>query len=135
MGCHSLLQGIFPTQGSKLRVPYCRQILCHLSHNLLKKMYPNEGEKTSYKLGGDIHHRQNQPKTRIRLCTEFLAVRKQKQATQQKNGQKAGARAPRRAEGPTDTERGQPCPLSSRDMAHDEMVFCILLIDHTQKIC
>ena len=32
MGNHSLLQGIFPTQGSNLRLPHCRQILYHLSH-------------------------------------------------------------------------------------------------------
>ena len=29
MGSHSLLQGIFPTQGSKLHLLNCRQILCH----------------------------------------------------------------------------------------------------------
>ena len=27
MGCHFLLQGIFPTQGSNLGVPHCRQTL------------------------------------------------------------------------------------------------------------
>ena len=31
-GCHALLQGIFPTQGSNSGLPYCRQILYHLSH-------------------------------------------------------------------------------------------------------
>ena len=31
-GCHALLQGIFPTQGSKPGLPHCRQILYHLSH-------------------------------------------------------------------------------------------------------
>ena len=30
--CHSLLQGIFPTQGSNLGVLHCRQILYHLRH-------------------------------------------------------------------------------------------------------
>ena len=30
--CHSLLQGIFQTQGSNLDLPHCRQILYHLSH-------------------------------------------------------------------------------------------------------
>ena len=30
--CHSLLQGIFPTQGSNLGLLHCRQILYHLSH-------------------------------------------------------------------------------------------------------
>ena len=30
--CHSILQGIFPTQGSNPGLLHCRQILCHLSH-------------------------------------------------------------------------------------------------------
>ena len=32
VGCHSLLQGIFPTQGSNPGLPHCRQILYCLSH-------------------------------------------------------------------------------------------------------
>ena len=32
VGCHALLQGIFPTQGSNPDLPYCRQILYHLSY-------------------------------------------------------------------------------------------------------
>ena len=32
VGCHALLQGIFPTQGSNPGFPHCRQILYHLSH-------------------------------------------------------------------------------------------------------
>ena len=32
MGCHALLQGIFPTQGLNPGLPHCRQILYHLSH-------------------------------------------------------------------------------------------------------
>ena len=32
MGCHALLQGIFPTQGSNPGLLHCRQILYHLSH-------------------------------------------------------------------------------------------------------
>ena len=31
-GCHSLLQGIFPTQGSNPGLSHCRWILYHLSH-------------------------------------------------------------------------------------------------------
>ena len=31
VGCHALLQGIFPTQGSNPGVPHCRWILYHLS--------------------------------------------------------------------------------------------------------
>ena len=32
MGCHALLQGIFPTQGSNPGLLHCRWILHHLSH-------------------------------------------------------------------------------------------------------
>ena len=32
MGCHALVQGIFPTQGSNPGLLHCRQILYHLSH-------------------------------------------------------------------------------------------------------
>ena len=32
VGCHSLLQGIFPTQGLKPGLPHHRQRLYHLSH-------------------------------------------------------------------------------------------------------
>ena len=31
VGCHALLQGIFPTQGSNPGLPHCRSILYHLS--------------------------------------------------------------------------------------------------------
>ena len=32
VGCHALLQGIFPTQGSNPDLPHCRRILYQLSH-------------------------------------------------------------------------------------------------------
>ena len=32
VGCHLLLQGIFPTQGSNPGLPHCRQMLYRLSH-------------------------------------------------------------------------------------------------------
>ena len=32
VGCHLLFQGIFPTQGSNLDLPHCRQTLYPLSH-------------------------------------------------------------------------------------------------------
>ena len=32
VGCHFLLQGIFPIQGLNLGLPHCRQTLYHLSH-------------------------------------------------------------------------------------------------------
>ena len=37
VGCHALIQGIFPTQGSKLGLPHYRQILYHLSHQGYKR--------------------------------------------------------------------------------------------------
>ena len=33
VGCHFLLQRIFPTQGSNPGLPHCRQTLYHLSHH------------------------------------------------------------------------------------------------------
>ena len=32
VGCHFLLQGIFPTQGLNLGLPHCTQMFYHLSH-------------------------------------------------------------------------------------------------------
>ena len=32
VGCHALLQGIFPTQGSNPGLPHCRRILYRLNH-------------------------------------------------------------------------------------------------------
>ena len=32
VGCHALIQGIFPTRGSNPGLPHCRRILYHLSH-------------------------------------------------------------------------------------------------------
>ena len=32
VGCHALLQGIFPSQGSNPGLPHCWQILYYLSH-------------------------------------------------------------------------------------------------------
>ena len=37
MGSHSLLQGIFPTQGMNLDLLHCRRILYHLSHHGIPK--------------------------------------------------------------------------------------------------
>ena len=34
VGCHSLLQGIFPNQGLNPGLPHCRQILYHLSSSV-----------------------------------------------------------------------------------------------------
>ena len=48
VGCHFLLQGIFPTHGSNLGLPHCRQILNLLRH----KESPHVGVKESNFLGG-----------------------------------------------------------------------------------
>ena len=37
VGCHDLLQGIFPTQGSNPGLPHCRWSLYHLSHQASPK--------------------------------------------------------------------------------------------------
>ena len=39
VGSRSLLQGIFPTQGSNPGFPHCRRILYHLSHRNLNTQY------------------------------------------------------------------------------------------------
>ena len=45
LSSHSLLQGIFPAQGSNLGLLHCRQILYHMIHqedpNLKRYMHPN----------------------------------------------------------------------------------------------
>ena len=41
VGCHSLLQGIFPTQGPNLGLLHWRQILYHLSHQGSPLQIPN----------------------------------------------------------------------------------------------
>ena len=42
VGCHVLLQGIFPTQGSNPDLPHCKEILYHLSHRGSPSLlYPN----------------------------------------------------------------------------------------------
>ena len=45
VGCHSLLQGIFPIQGSNPGPPHCRQILYHLSQVqcLMQKEWHTDG--------------------------------------------------------------------------------------------
>ena len=32
VGCHAILEGVFPTQGSNPGLPHCRQIVYHLNH-------------------------------------------------------------------------------------------------------
>ena len=39
VGCHALLQGILPTQGSNPGLPHCRRILYHLCHQGRELLY------------------------------------------------------------------------------------------------
>ena len=43
VGCHFLLWGIFPTQGSNLGLLHCRQLLYHLSHEVGPKCQAEGG--------------------------------------------------------------------------------------------
>ena len=72
MGCHFLLQGIFPTQGSNLGLLHCRQTLYHLSYqgslqcilvgHTGRKISPSHGDLKEKKKKGmaTIHTRQGQ---------------------------------------------------------------------------
>ena len=40
VGCRFLLRGIFPTQGSTLGLPHCRQTLYHLSDRIFPSLFP-----------------------------------------------------------------------------------------------
>ena len=45
VGCHFLLQGIFPTQGSNPGLPHYRQMLCPLSHQGSPQQWDSQREK------------------------------------------------------------------------------------------
>ena len=48
VGCHFLLQEIFPTQGSNLGLPYCRQMLYHLSQRGSSKVEQKRKRALNY---------------------------------------------------------------------------------------
>ena len=45
VGCHALLQGIFPTQGSNPGLPHCRWILYRLSHQGSPHLFSRRNKK------------------------------------------------------------------------------------------
>ena len=45
VGCHFLFQGIFPTQGSNLGLPHCRQIFYQLSYKGSLKLFQKIAEE------------------------------------------------------------------------------------------
>ena len=66
VGCHALLQGIFPTQGSNPGLPHCRQILYQLS----RKGSPRILEWVAYPFSS----RSSQPRTQTRVERRFSSV-------------------------------------------------------------
>ena len=87
MGCHALLQGIFPTQGSNLGLPHCRRILYHLSHQespntrngflihltkLLLSLFPKWGNWGSQSVTGPDSQRNP---TKVSCCETSLVGR------------------------------------------------------------
>ena len=59
VGCHLLLQEIFPTQGSNLGLPYCRQMLYHLSHQGSPiRLYPQQLSNKYYNIEYSHYARQ-----------------------------------------------------------------------------
>ena len=47
VGCHALLQGIFPTHGLNLGFLHCRQILYHLSHQEAQRCHSVSDSRSS----------------------------------------------------------------------------------------
>ena len=67
VGCHALLQGIFPTQGSNPCLPHCRQI--HYAEPLRKPMpKPINGQRNRTTVGTRQH-------SALRLGTESPSMR------------------------------------------------------------
>ena len=73
VGCHALLQGIVPTQGSNSGLQHCRRILYHLSHpkeilvvyiqlGMIMKSYPISGRQCPQ--GVHVSEWTNKPETR-----------------------------------------------------------------------
>ena len=87
VGCHSLLQEIFPIHRSKLGLLHCRPIIYHLSHHEkpLRKLEVNfayvniEDENSKEKLGEEaleLNHRSQQGFTRPWLfCVCFSSLK------------------------------------------------------------
>ena len=65
VGCHSLLQEIFQTQGSNLGLQHCRQTLYHLSHQ--GSPYGSYGSHLALKICSfyklDINHHHSKSET------------------------------------------------------------------------
>ena len=75
VGCHSLLQGILPTQGWNLGLPHCRQILYHLSHQLspMTTLQFILAATAGFSSSSCFQHFQNQHTTSL-PCSEIPAL-------------------------------------------------------------
>ena len=55
VGCHALLQGIFPTQETNLTLPHCRQILYNLSYPGLSFYNSLSRNQNCYLKNNNVH--------------------------------------------------------------------------------
>ena len=74
VGCHFLLQEIFPTQGSNLGLPYCRQTLYHLSHQGLRVVFKPWGKVLlrKFNLTLSCHWRNQALAALVVPCTDLM---------------------------------------------------------------
>ena len=80
VGSHSLLQGLFPTQGLNLSLLHCRQILYRLSHQGSLEQSFRVGLCPVTGLWGSSHHGVAKSRTRLRDFTftfHFHALEKE----------------------------------------------------------
>ena len=57
VGCYFLLQGVFPTQGSNLGLPHCRQMLYHLSQQGSSTPFRYDLNQTPYDYTVEVRNR------------------------------------------------------------------------------
>ena len=69
--CHSLLQGIFPTQGSNSGLPHCRWILYQQSHQVLINCISIKLEEIIKYTRGCVQAHANTPPF---CCTRVLSI-------------------------------------------------------------
>ena len=62
VGSHSLLQGIFPTQGSNPGLPHCRRILYQLSHKASPRILKETNAQKHHISARHSHTAENQRK-------------------------------------------------------------------------
>ena len=71
VGCHALLQGIFPTQGSNPDLLHCRGILYQLSHQGKPRISPVDLPNPGIELGSPAFQEESLP---TELSVQFSSV-------------------------------------------------------------